>query len=245
MKNINNKSIFLGFKILSILAFAFMFIPFSQAAAIAPTYIYGHYNADGSYTYGEFIWNNNNGSSTNGINENPVPVINSISPRSSTILDTNTKTVTITGYGFTTSSIARINNSNRAVAFIDPTHLLAQINSNDIYTYQTNGGFYVTVWNGAPGGGYSNAVFFTINNNSATSATNTNQINGANNGTSNDTDKNYSNLASNAIFGSNSILPSGLMQWIIFAIIILIIVILARKVFGASKNYHETPLKHA
>jgi hypothetical protein len=54
-----------------------------------------------------------------------------------------------------------------------------------------------------------------------------------------------SNLAANAIFGSNSFLPSGIIQWILFAILILVIVIIARKIFGADKKYHETPLKHA
>ena len=59
------------------------------------------------------------------------------------------------------------------------------------------------------------------------------------------TDNNSSNLASNAIFGSNSFLPSGLIQWILLAIIILVIVILIRKISGAEDKYHSTPLKHA
>ncbi len=52
-----------------------------------------------------------------------------------------------------------------------------------------------------------------------------------------------SNLAANVIYGSNSFLPSGLVQWILFAIFILIIIILIRKVFGGEKNYHATPMK--
>lgn len=237
MKNINNNLINLSFKILSILVFGLMFMPFNKAAA-APTYVPGHYNADGSYTYGDFVWDNL--ASTNGINNNPVPVISSINPKSGNI-DANTKTITITGKNFIPGSIARVNDSTRPVTFIDPSHLLIQINSNDVYTYQNNGGFFITVFNGAPGGGYSNAIFFTVKNADG-SATNTNQTD---NTINSDTDKNYSNLASNAIFGSNSILPSGLVQWIILAIIILIIVILVRKIFGAEKNYHEAPMKHA
>jgi len=79
-------------------------------------------------------------------------------------------------------------------------------------------------------------------NNPSTPASETTPIE---NEIANDTDKNYSDLAANAIFGSNSFLPSGLIQWIILAIIILLIVILARKLFGGEKNYHEAPMKHA
>ena len=235
MKNINKNSINFGLKILSILAFGLVFIPFNTAMA-APTYIPGHYNADGSYTYGDFVWENY--ASTNGTNENPIPVVNSINPKSGNI-NTDTKIITITGKGFVPNSVVKINNLNRPVTFIDPSHLLVQINSNDIYTYQTNGGFYITVFNGAPGGGYSNAAFYTIKNGTDSTDTNSND---ANNSTA---ENKYSALASNAIFGSGSFLPSGLIQWIIFAIIILLIVILVRKLFGGEKNYHETPMKHA
>ncbi len=51
-------------------------------------------------------------------------------------------------------------------------------------------------------------------------------------------------LAANAVYGSNSFLPSGLIQWILFGIFILLLIILVRKIFGAEKNYHATPLKH-
>jgi len=51
-------------------------------------------------------------------------------------------------------------------------------------------------------------------------------------------------LAANAVYGSNSFLPSGLIQWILFAIFVLLIVILGRIVFGSKKKYQEAPLKH-
>jgi len=50
--------------------------------------------------------------------------------------------------------------------------------------------------------------------------------------------------ASIIILGENSFLPSGLLQWAIFAILVFIIVILIRKVFGLSNKYFSTPLKH-
>ncbi|MFA5778287.1 MAG: IPT/TIG domain-containing protein [Candidatus Paceibacterota bacterium] len=231
MKKINNKSIFLGFKILSILAFGLIFVPFNKAAA-TPGYVDGYANPI-------------------SVNEadinNPKPTITSINPRSSNI-GTGAKTITVVGSGFVSSSVVKLNDSNRPTTFIDYSHLLVQLTANDMSRAD---GFYLTVFNRAPGGGYSNASFFTINNVVAPNA-NTNNSNGSTNTSSSmnqtgntSTDSNYSALASNAIFGSNSILPSGLIQWIIFAIIILLIVILARKVFGAEKNYHETPMKHA
>lgn len=52
-------------------------------------------------------------------------------------------------------------------------------------------------------------------------------------------------LAGNVAYGSDGFLPSGIIGWILFAILVLIIIILIRKVFGGEKDYHETPLKHA
>ncbi len=55
----------------------------------------------------------------------------------------------------------------------------------------------------------------------------------------------YSSLGASAIVGSSGFLPSGIIQWILLAIFILLIVILVRKIFGGEKRYQETPLKHA
>jgi hypothetical protein len=235
MKNINNKSIVFGLKILSILTFVLIFVPFNSVSAEGGIN-YNYYNASPNPT--------NNQAEVN----NPKPIVNSISPKSSNV-GVGTKTITISGSGFVPSSVARVNGSNRPTTFIDASHLLVQTNGNDIYTYQSKGGFFITVFNRTPGGGYSNAVFFTVNNNATASGANTNNVNNSPdtftetiNGTNND---NYSSLASNAIFGSNSFLPSGLIQWVLFGIIILLIVIIARRVFGAREKYEESPMKHA
>lgn len=53
-----------------------------------------------------------------------------------------------------------------------------------------------------------------------------------------------SELTANAVFGSDTFLPSGLIQWILFAILVLLIVILVRKIYGADARYHAEPLKH-
>ena len=235
MNKTNKQTKNLVLKILTITAFGLIFVPFNTTLAA-----YGSNVGDYFVGYQQVV-------------NNPAPAISSINPKSSNI-GVGTKTVTITGKGFIPSSIARVNGSNRPTTFIDDSNLLIQISGNDTSIYRSNGGFFITVFNETPGGGYSNAAFFTINkvttittstnNNSPAdtfSDTNTNQTT---NTTSNNTNNTVSNLASNAIFGSNSFLPSGLIQWIIFAIIILLIVILVRKVFGAEERYYATPLKH-
>lgn len=188
--------------------------------------------------------------------DKPKPVINSITPKSSNI-GTGTKTVTITGEGFVPSSVVRINGANRSTTFIDNSHLLIQITGDDTYKYLSNGGFFITVWNDAPGGGHSNTAFFAVNKTTPATSTTRNTQNNQSNETSNNftnfndtlsgdnqSDENISNLASNAIFGANGPYPSGVIQWVFFAIMILLIVILVRKVFGGSARYHATPLKH-
>jgi len=240
MEKINNKIIVFILGILVILAFSLVFMPlsFNEVSAAYGTNI-TYRTTDGNYS--------------NEIN-NPIPSIDSINPKSSNV-GIGTKTITITGSGFVPSSIARVNASNRPTTFIDDSHLLVQINGNDTYAYRTNGGFFITVFNGAPGGGYSDAAFFTVNNTATPPITSINNNNNfpdtfidtvqTENGTVNDTGRNYSNLAANAIFGSNGFMPSGLIQWILLAIIILVIVILVRKISGAEEKYHSTPLKHA
>lgn len=234
----NKNSMVFGLKILSILAFSLLLIPSKTFAT--PGYV-----------------------------DNPTPYITSISPNS---INSNMRTnivIAITGNGFIPSSIARVNGSDRVTTFIDYSHILIKLNSND--TSNTDG-FYVNVFNGFPGGGYSNAEYFTINslvpvantnknnnpsstitrntatntNNTDNTYSNTTQTENTTNSDSDNTNSNASNLASAAILGStNSFLPSGLIQWVIFAIIILLIVIFVRRIFGARKKYEDSPLKHA
>lgn len=255
MSKINKNSINYGLKTLALLAFALIFIPLNTSMAAYGANI-GDYNLYGP---------------TEEV-QNPKPALSMISPKSGD-RGTGARTVTITGDGFFPGSIARINGSNRYTTFIDRSHLLVQVTSGDMYQ---NDGFYVTVWNSAPGGGYSNAVFFTIkntvavssntnsnysNSNTSSNYSNSNYSNSTNSNsnnyssssnsnidqnTNNGEDGRYSNFASNVVFGSaNSFMPNGIVQWVLLAIIILIIVILARKVFGGEEHFHNTPLKHA
>ncbi len=56
--------------------------------------------------------------------------------------------------------------------------------------------------------------------------------------------KEYGELTANALNGSNSFMPSGLMQWILAIAIIFAIIFLFRHIYG-EKEYMTTPMKHA
>lgn len=60
----------------------------------------------------------------------------------------------------------------------------------------------------------------------------------------NTSDTSIDSLAANVIFGTNSFAPSGIIQWILVAILILVIIILFRKIAGGENKYRSTPLKH-
>ena len=190
---------------------------------------------------------------------NPAPSVDSISPNAANSGEV-VRSIMINGSGFVPSSVAKINGANRVTTFIDENNLLMQVNAGD--TYRTDGGFYVTVWNRAPGGGYSNGSFFTVtsvapapvaynnqqgvypyNNNVYTNAYPAPAQTYTYNPTPAPASDSARSLASNAIYGSNTFLPSGLTQWVLFGIIIMLIIILIRKIFGATDRYHETPLK--
>ena len=251
MKNINTKSIVFSSGMLAIFAFGLFSLP-AQTNAQATPYIT-------PYHFENTRVNNNVTISEPLVVNNPKPSVDSINP-SSAERSVNAKTITVSGSGFIPSSVARLNGSNRSTTFIDEAHLLVQLTPNDMYSTD---GFFITVFNGLPGGGYSNAAFFTINN-VATPAMNTNGNNpsvntennannnffgtGTNqteNGTGNEVNNKYGDLASGVIFGSGSFMPSGLIQWVIVAMIILLIVIIARRAFGARENYDALPMKYS
>ncbi|MBI2631099.1 IPT/TIG domain-containing protein [Candidatus Nomurabacteria bacterium] len=236
--SINLKSL-LAFKIIAILAFSLLILPASAGAE-------GGRNT----TYGDFSNNNRDRSVPSDYIQtlNPKPIIFSITPNEGE-KSIGGKNITINGKGFIPSSQARINGANRNTAFIDSTHLLVEANSADMY--RADGGFYITVWNGEPGGGFSNSEFFTVKNVANSNASqNSNSNSNADNNYSNTNTENkseaeeFSSLTSNAVYGSGSFLPSGIIQWILFVIIILLMIILIRKFFGGEQAYHETPLKH-
>ena len=234
MFKLNNNSIVFSLGIMAILAFGVITAPAKIYAATCS-------ESGCNYTYNSY-------SRPIAIKEdNPKPIINSIDPNYSNI-GVGTKTITITGENFVPDSVGKVNGANRPTTFIDEYHLLMQVTGNDLNAYQSNGGFFITVFNPAPAGGYSGTIFFTITNDANGTGSNFSNTptpqTGNGNNTNGNSNGNYSNLASNAVFGSNSVYPSGLIQWILFAIIILLIVILVRKIYGGDKKYLSTPLKH-
>ena len=130
-------------------------------------------------------------------------------------------------------------------------------NNNNGYTnpVQNNNQYYypnyyqAPVYVPAPAPVYVNLapmpiVYSNTANPNAKAATAPKKVTTKNTNTANDTN---SNLATSAIFGSNgpmSFMPSGLVQWIFFAILVLLAVILVRKIYGGSEKYYATPMKH-
>jgi len=64
-----------------------------------------------------------------------------------------------------------------------------------------------------------------------------------NNTITSDINENYGSLASTTLLGSSTFMPSGLIQWIFFVIIILAIIFLWRYLY-AEKKYMAEPVKH-
>jgi hypothetical protein len=243
MKKISNKLIFISVVLSFIFGLSFVSLAYAD---------------DGYVTSGVIFTPYFNNPSPIQQADNPAPTIESISPNSINGSGSNT-TITITGEGFVSNSIAKENNSNLGTTFIDSNHLLTYINARN--TYNTNG-FYISVFNPAPGGGSSNAAYFTINNgtssivNTRTTSNNTSSTSVNNSNTSsttnttqtnatNDTNPTYGSLTSNALFGSNTFLPSGLFQWILCIIIILAIIVLWRYIHRSEDKYMSEPMKHA
>ena len=258
MKNIKNNFIVYSVFGLEILTASALAISLG-AMLLSPTM--AHAQSDGeNVTYGDpnrVIENNNNNSSnnTNNSTRNPVPAINSINP-TAVLLNSSPDVITITGSNFIRSSVVRLNGSDRATTYANSGKLTAQLNHGDTTTLGTHS---VTVYNPGPGGGSSNITYLNIKSNTSTVAkaststvaktttTRTTTSSNSNSGGSfipSNNGDDLSLVAGNAIFGSNSFMPTGLLQWILFAILILLIVIITRKIFVGDDEKNR-PLKHA
>ena len=214
------------------------------------------------YVYGNGYGNGNYGGYGNNNNLNPAPMVYQVSPSIVPAHINGNIVVTLTGGNFIPTSLAEFNNSYRPTGFIDESHLSVTLNPSDL---ETIGSYVITVFNPMPGGGNSNGVAFNINsgmlnnNNGNTGAltihnvtlpaikvVKTQTATPANtSATTQALNNSYSTLTANAIFGTNGFFPSSLIQWLLFAIMITIIIILTRKFFGPAEKYHNEPLKHA
>lgn len=91
---------------------------------------------------------------------NPVPTTTSISPTSKNIGNAGF-TLTVNGTNFISTSVVNFAGGARATTYVSATQLTAAILISDL----TTGGTYnITVTNGAPGGGTSNAQTFIVHN---------------------------------------------------------------------------------
>ena len=95
----------------------------------------------------------------NASNNNPVPVLTSLQP-SSTTAGSAAFTLTANGTGFVSGAIVNFKGSARTTTYVSSTQVTAAILASDVTTAGTAS---VTVSNPTPGGGTSNALTFTIN----------------------------------------------------------------------------------
>jgi len=221
---IKTKYIGLGLGILAVFTLALTVAPFKVNAEYEPGYDDG---------YDHFL----------APSQNPVPFLYSISPKS-VDASAGSATITITGHGFTPNSVARLNGADKPTTFIDRDHLLIHLSGNDLVS--ATDGYYINVFN--PGrGAYSSAVSLKVTGSPLPIANNSSNGNysGSTNTQNSGGNTNGSSLAGAAIFGAKGVFPSGLVQWVLFAIVILLIVILVRRISGAADRYHNEPLKHA
>ena len=100
------------------------------------------------------------GSGSNSVQQNPVPLISSLSPASATI-GASAPAVTIHGSNFASTSAATYNNVVHTATFLSATQLQIQLTTADLASV---GSFPVVVTNPSPGGGPSNSANFLVNN---------------------------------------------------------------------------------
>ncbi|MDE2126675.1 MAG: IPT/TIG domain-containing protein [Armatimonadetes bacterium] len=89
---------------------------------------------------------------------NPVPTLSAISPASALVGGRSTA-VTVTGTGFIATSTVKWNGAALSTTYASATSLTAVVPASDLLT---PGSYPITVENGTPGGGTSNAVSFAV-----------------------------------------------------------------------------------
>ncbi len=185
--------------------------------------------------------NNNPGNYNTGPNMNTgvKPYITSIDPSSLNYKGESTVRINILGSNFTAGSVSRWNGSNRNTTYLNSGSLVIELTYLDMYSSSHD----ITVYNPSSGE-ISNQLDLNINNGGsggAASVTNNSSTTGVSGASDS---KSVGSLAAGAILGTNSFLPSGVVQWLFLAVIIMLGVILWRKIYVGRKE-EEQPLKHA
>jgi hypothetical protein len=106
---------------------------------------------------------------------NPVPVAQALSP-ASVFAGGSSLTLAVTGTSFTATSVVRWNGASRPTTFVSASELRAAITASDV---ATPGTAQVTVFTGAPGGGVSTPLTFTIRTRPALAVSQTSVAGGA------------------------------------------------------------------
>jgi len=144
--------------------------------------------------------------------------------------------IEIRGYGFVYDSVVLFDGQDRPTTYISSTRLLMRISANDANQV---GDHLVSVENPRPGGGISHPRVLEIRNSRGTGgainfdASGAGSVNGNSSGNS---------LSASAV-QSGAFFPSTFIQWLAFAILILFIVIIWRRLYRRKEE--EPPLKHA
>ena len=245
MFNINNKNLIsFGIALFAVIALNILvLLPTNVKANVCNNWI-----EDGkSYSSCNNTSYVNTGNDNNNIT-NPIPYITSTNPVSARM---NTSViVTVSGHDFVQGSVVKFNDSDRPTTFVNSSTLKAQLSYSDL---SNKGDYLITVLNPIPGGGLSNAVLFSVTDYVAPIQASTVKNTTKNTTTTNTTNKTItstestdklnqaSDQAAGAIFGANAFMPSSLLQWFFFAILILLAIVLWRKLYVTE----STPLKHA
>jgi hypothetical protein len=259
MNKTKNNSIVFGLKILSILAFSLLIIP---AKASAEDYVYCDsfsreiaINATDEISSKPNVRslsttsaNINSGTKSvtiigGGFMPNSVARVNGYE-RFTTFIDSSHLLVKLTTGDMSNSNGLFINVFNEGICGGYSNSAFFTIVSPVTSTNTGNNNNSNNTGNNTNVNNTSSTINRTNSNTNNSSYSNNTQTENITDSTT-DNNSNYSNLASNTIFGSNSFMPSGLIQWILFGIIVLLLVILVRKLFGARKDYDESPMKHA
>lgn len=188
---------------------------------------YGYESDAVFHTYNSATNNAGGNTNVNGYNSNGnqnvggTPVILSLSP-SRVISGTGAKVVEIEGGNFVPNSIVRFDGSNRTTSYITSTRIAVHLTSADITRL---GEHAITVRNG--GGATSNVAVFTVGN-TGVGAT---------------TDKDGNSLGASVVKSNIAGAFSGLFTWLFIGILILIVIVLWRKIFGDKER--NKPFKHA
>ena len=232
MKNISKNLIISGFAVLAILALGAIALVPSQADAYM---VYGQY---ASYQGGPLP------------ELHPMPGINRINPEK-VYADQGSQIIEIRGSGFVYDSIAQLDGYARPTQYIDKNRLLMRLSSADL---RQVGDHLITVVNPTPGGGVSHPEILEVHPASGdiSSIQYVDDYTYRNGQGDNffyedsysfNSDSNYGRSLGASAINSRTFFPSTFMQWLAFAILVLLIVIIWRRLY--RKKDEEEPLKKA